>query len=256
MSSNVLLSRAATIFQVLSLHKVLYLIAKEKLDQLTPELRGFTSFATDELIDAVGMPIPRARGQVYLFTSERTFFRGNLELKEEERFAGSDFACITSSPGLLFKRIVKLNPVAIHIDYGNAAATSIEKSEIESLERIMLVSKLSQLKVVYVLTDKKKFAVEMMLEDKPHAIVFLTKEDAAATLAAETDGCRIDENEVGTLARGLLSSHLMGVIVNPGKPEQFTLARDDLELLSIASESQVKKFSLTDFVRQLFSMSA
>ncbi len=240
-------------FQYLQQHKAYYLIGRNKLNEIPQSLKSYTSWATRELIDAIGMPVIKARGEIFLFTSERSFVRGAHILKERENFANFELTCITASPALLLTRVLQLKPKIVHLDFGSPDALEVTEENLHLLQDLSAVAGLAKASKMLVLSDHKGNAVELQLEEnKSYAVGFLEKEVSDETLASckqDYPGAKLVSNSFMRVIEGVLSSPLAGIILNPGSPKQVTLENAQLELLCMVSKGSKKK----GFFASLFS---
>ena len=238
-------------------HKVLYLVGKDKFNSLNPRLRAYTNFATAELLDAIGAPVLKARGEFFVFTTERAYLRGLAELKERETLGTYELGGITSPPMLLIKKILQMKPNVVHLDLGSDNGVDIAEENFEELEKLINVIDLAKMDNLYVLQTKDGYAIELPLEDeKSYAVAFTSVEGSVETIKgmqADFPGCKTEVNRFQRVVDQLLVSPLAGLILNPAGGSQQTLDRRHLELLRLAIEVRVgKPVSLVEFIKSLF----
>lgn len=239
MDTEISAETIACVFDFLAQHKPYYLVSRSRIEQLPESLKGYTSYVTPELLDALGMPIPKARGEVYFFTAEKMYFRGARMLKEREDLKDSEFSCVSGPAGLMFEKCLKLKPKVIHIDYGSENAVEIGEDQMSVLPKLPMLAMVAQLGTILVLEDKRKNAIELPLDDgdeKLYAVGFTGESESRETVKScepEFPGCHVAEDGLADVVGGILNSKLEGLVINPGRPDSVTLDRETLRLLDI-----------------------
>jgi hypothetical protein len=237
MSTEISEQMVGSFFGFLASHKGYYLVSRSRIEQLPQSLRGYTSWVTPELLDSIGMPIPKARGEIYFFTSENAYFRGAHQLKEREDLKGAELSCLSGPPGLLLDKTLALKPKVIHVDLGSQNAIEVGEGQLSELQGMSLLARYAQMSEILILQDRKKNAIELPLDDeKLYAIAFTGENESKETVKScqeEFPGCHIAENPVPDVLRGILRSKLEGLVINPGSTGQITFDKNQLRLLEI-----------------------
>ena len=101
--------------------------------------------------------------------------------------------------------------------------------------------KIGQLSGLFLIQDKKKFAVPMEMEGKQFALAFIDEDEGKPTLdGLMADGqqeLQLGWNKLEPLVKGLAGSPFAGLIINPATDSQTILKQDDLVRLIAAIQA-------------------
>lgn len=237
------------------LPKVYLVLQKSKFDTLPSELKAYATYANERLMTSAVSLLRGGSGEVFLFTSEVSYYKGIKQMVTDRVGGSGEKSCIIVAPKLFLSAVDDIDPTKLNIDYGQPSNLTLSKSGIEYLTLFPSVVALAACPRIYILQDRAGYAITMDIDKKKYAVGFLTIEDGKATLdgmRAESPGCVLEPNRPKVLASNILSTDYEGIVFNPASSTQLIFERNKLEILAEASK---KDGAITKLVKGLMGKS-
>lgn len=223
--------------RILSMGSVFCLVDRRSFSSLSPSLQAYAPKATQDLLDAIGFPIPGTRRDLFVFSSESAFYAGVTELKKSKRYGEHHFTSINSDPTLLIDHMTALGVRKIFFDFGSSWAFAVSRSYFDYLSDLVLYAKLAAVGSLCVVQSKAGYALPLELNGKRYVIGFLNIDDGIACVKAWKEkypACQISEDNVRDLALGMAKSDLAGIVINPGLDDEMVFEQESLKMLVAA----------------------
>lgn len=216
-----------------------YLVVDSSRYQSLPERLRNSKEDTDlNLIQMLGLGLASASSTAYVFNDPEVLEHGGQALKEVDAFKDLSFYPFKTSAAVLLVSAKKYGCDEMVVDFATEFELRLPKDQIAQSDKLVTAASIARRGVVY-LAETDGQAISLDLDDKRYAVGFLDKQASRQTLEGlkmEYPNARMASNKTTELASNFLKSDYDGIIFNPATGTQAIVAREEMELLSLASE--------------------